>query len=314
LSSKTETGIGALWPASSTLTWGCLQFYAGTASDELEARYYNNNFGRFWSPDRKGLKAAKRRNPTSWNRYLYAMDDPVNFRDPSGLEVVAPQGGGCLADDDDAGDDGDSGDDSGSGYDRVLCGVDDSGEGGTGSDGVTPAPPAPTDQWGPVQVFGPPPTTSQLNTLQAAYNQALNLINSIPQCGQLFSGDASGLPASLGPSATLEGTQFEFTSVDLGTAATQPGDLVQINPSGLFFQQPNAPISSPGNVGIKVPSPTTGVGVQVYLSPSDLGALILLHELGHEMGVFGPDADDPAANGQHSWDVLEDCFGMQAPQ
>jgi RHS repeat-associated protein len=83
LSSKTETGIGALWPASSTLTWGCLQFYAGTASDELEARYYNNNFGRFWSPDPAGQ--ADLTDPQSWNQYAYAGGDPVNRNDPGGL-------------------------------------------------------------------------------------------------------------------------------------------------------------------------------------------------------------------------------------
>ena len=111
LSSKTETGIGALWPVSSTLTWGCLQFYAGTTSDELEARYYNNNFGRFWSPDPAGADAVDPNDPGSWNMYAYAGGDPINFYDPDGttacgdLEIAgtgmtlqsAVTGGGNLA-------------------------------------------------------------------------------------------------------------------------------------------------------------------------------------------------------------------------
>jgi RHS repeat-associated protein len=60
----------------------------GIGEDYASARYYNNNFGRFWSPDPAGLKAAKRGNPTSWNRYAYANDDPVNGIDPSGLCVI----------------------------------------------------------------------------------------------------------------------------------------------------------------------------------------------------------------------------------
>jgi RHS repeat-associated protein len=57
----------------------------GIGEDYASARYYNNNFGRFWSPDLAGVKAARTKNPTSWNRYEYANDDPVNMFDPSGL-------------------------------------------------------------------------------------------------------------------------------------------------------------------------------------------------------------------------------------
>jgi RHS repeat-associated protein len=57
----------------------------GVGQDYANARYYNNNFGRFWSSDPAGLKAAAPSNPTSWNRYAYANDDPINMFDPSGL-------------------------------------------------------------------------------------------------------------------------------------------------------------------------------------------------------------------------------------
>jgi RHS repeat-associated protein len=75
----------------------------GVGEDYAGARYYNNNFGRFWSPDPAGYGAARRRNPISWNRYAYANDDPVNRLDPSGRESANPdpndptsgQGTGC---------------------------------------------------------------------------------------------------------------------------------------------------------------------------------------------------------------------------
>jgi len=37
-----------------------------------DQRYYNPNYGSFWSPDPLGLRGANPRNPTSWNRYAYS--------------------------------------------------------------------------------------------------------------------------------------------------------------------------------------------------------------------------------------------------
>jgi YD repeat-containing protein len=83
----------------------------GIGEDYANARYYNNNNGRFWSPDpagvgvspgrrgsggglvqaptyRPGIGSARRKNPLSWNRYAYALDDPINHSDPTGLTCV----------------------------------------------------------------------------------------------------------------------------------------------------------------------------------------------------------------------------------
>jgi len=81
---ENANGIGALWPASSTLHWGWSPFYAGTASDSLDQRYYSSGTGRFMSPEPLGLNAAKLQNPGSWNRYAYAYGDPINLVDPTG--------------------------------------------------------------------------------------------------------------------------------------------------------------------------------------------------------------------------------------
>ena len=55
----------------------------GVGEDYANARYYNNNFGRFWSADPAGQ--ADLTDPQSWNQYAYAGGDPVNRNDPGGL-------------------------------------------------------------------------------------------------------------------------------------------------------------------------------------------------------------------------------------
>jgi RHS repeat-associated protein len=70
----------------------------GAGQDYANARYYNNNFGRFWSPDPAG--AAHVNDPQSWNLYAYGGNDPANNSDPSGLDtIIAPPCGVYAADD-----------------------------------------------------------------------------------------------------------------------------------------------------------------------------------------------------------------------
>jgi hypothetical protein len=40
------------------------------------------------TPDPSGMSAADPKNPTSWNMYMYAGGDPVNFNDPTGLDCA----------------------------------------------------------------------------------------------------------------------------------------------------------------------------------------------------------------------------------
>ena len=61
---------------------------SGTGESGLDyamARYYSSPQGRFASPD---LVSGSPSSPGSLNRYVYAMNDPVNLADPSGLVWV----------------------------------------------------------------------------------------------------------------------------------------------------------------------------------------------------------------------------------
>ena len=59
-----------------------------SAADDLDymhARFYNPQVGRFLRPD---PVLGNARQPQSWNRYKYAMDSPLKYRDPTGLYIV----------------------------------------------------------------------------------------------------------------------------------------------------------------------------------------------------------------------------------
>jgi RHS repeat-associated protein len=54
-----------------------------TGLDYADQRFYASTYGRFLTPD-PARKSARLRNPQSWNRYSYALGDPVNRFDPRG--------------------------------------------------------------------------------------------------------------------------------------------------------------------------------------------------------------------------------------
>ena len=84
---ENANGVGDSRPASSTLHWGWSPFYAGTASGQLDQRYYGVGTGRFNVPD--PMHSAALGDPGSWNQYAYVGGDPLNFADPGGTNRLA---------------------------------------------------------------------------------------------------------------------------------------------------------------------------------------------------------------------------------
>jgi len=58
---------------------------------DFQYREYSSQ-GRWPSPDPAGKKSANLRNPQSWNRYAYVLNNPLGFTDPLGLECVWDNG------------------------------------------------------------------------------------------------------------------------------------------------------------------------------------------------------------------------------
>jgi RHS repeat-associated protein len=53
--------------------------------DYMHARYYNAALGRFLSMD-PAYWSSREEIPQSWNRYTYAINNPIRFTDPNGLD------------------------------------------------------------------------------------------------------------------------------------------------------------------------------------------------------------------------------------
>jgi RHS repeat-associated protein len=89
---KNATVIGPELSVSSTLRWGSWQIYDGTAVDRLVgldffgARYFSGAQGRFTSTDPL-LNSGHPANPQTWNRYSYALNNPLRYTDPTGMYV-----------------------------------------------------------------------------------------------------------------------------------------------------------------------------------------------------------------------------------
>jgi RHS repeat-associated protein len=72
--------------------------FTGQYEDTLSGLYdflyreYSPVQGRWISPDPAGLAAVDPTNPQSWNRYAYALNSPVRYIDPTGLECVWDDG------------------------------------------------------------------------------------------------------------------------------------------------------------------------------------------------------------------------------
>jgi RHS repeat-associated protein len=62
-------------------------------------REYNTTQGRWIKPDPAGLQAVDPTNPQTWNRYVYALNNPLSNIDPTGLFCVWDDGSYDSADD-----------------------------------------------------------------------------------------------------------------------------------------------------------------------------------------------------------------------
>lgn len=157
---------------------------------------------------------------------------------------------------------------------------------------------------GQTLAVGPNTTPEQVAAFNAGFAEALNRLKNNPDCRKLFCKNKGGLD----PEKVLDDTEYRILPFEGSHAGAQTNSVnsVFLNLNGPFFGNP----SKNGTATTYIPSsnPQLNTSTQVtFGSQSQLQAFILLHELGHQLGIF-PDDVFKFINGSNSLKVLEHCF------
>jgi hypothetical protein len=138
---------------------------------------------------------------------------------------------------------------------------------------------------------------------QAAFLNALRRLQN-PKCAAFY---------GEGGQAKFESVDYRFMSlgqphlndqgivtvVGAATFADASPIMVIVNSDGPFMNQI---MIVPGTSGFQT------VDMGTHLRGADFGALLLLHELGHVVGKFGPDAGNSELNRSYTAQVQKHCF------
>jgi RHS repeat-associated protein len=257
--------------------YGLTERDSTTGLDHTWWRKYESTSGRWTSPDPLGGSVS---NPQTFNRYSYTQNDPVNFVDPSGLLRIQECTRRWWTDE--------NGDRQ---YDEWHCQViyDDG-----GGDPQNPAP----------DKYVADKYKKQFN---AALTEAEKRLKK-DKCAKLFGKSTEDLIAMLQNTdyrivpLSSGGPKYDSNtnSTSVTGAQTNSPTSVFINSQGPFL---NNVMFAPG-----APHNPVTLDFNSGLRGSQFGALILLHELGHQVNLFGPDAGDYKVNLAHTKAVLKACF------
>jgi RHS repeat-associated protein len=149
--------------------------------------------------------------------------------------------------------------------------------------------------------------STQLPMMQEGLTEMVNRLTTVPTC-PIFLNHGNPVNALANVVSTINDTTYFFAPMAkptwesvLGAGTSQNNKLVVINENGPFVQQQQM-IGVPG--GVRLVTLDFGTG----LKGADFKALVLLHELGHQTDIFGPDAANPALNHFYTRSILEMCF------
>ncbi|HEU4386304.1 MAG TPA: hypothetical protein VFV34_00805, partial [Blastocatellia bacterium] len=122
-------------------------------------------------------------------------------------------------------------------------------------------------------------------------------------CAKLFGGKDKAINA-------LQNASYSYQNLGMGkvdqdgrlhvTGAATFGNTVFINTFGPF-RNPTILVQTVS--GVRPQTANQGLN-----NPVDVGALILLHELGHLLGIFKPDANNSELNQAQTQQVIDACF------
>jgi hypothetical protein len=151
----------------------------------------------------------------------------------------------------------------------------------------------------------PPGTKKELyKPFQEAYLNAVGRLQN-PKCADLYGEGGADKFAGVQYRFLALGRphlndQFKPTVIGAVTHAEgAPPASVFINSEGPFL---TTSMFVTGKSGFQT------VDMGTNLRGADFGALLLLHELGHVVGKFGPDANDSELNRSYTEEVLKHCF------
>ncbi|MEA2204181.1 MAG: hypothetical protein QOE77_957 [Blastocatellia bacterium] len=149
------------------------------------------------------------------------------------------------------------------------------------------------------------PNKDQAKGLVNSLNIAKEHIRKNPHCAALFGKSVSDLIAMLDATEyrVLDLGRYTFNAATLETsvtgAQTASATDVHINKQGPFFNN---------QMFIRERGKPVTLDFHSGLRGAAFGALLLLHELGHQTGIFGSDRGDPDKNLGYTQRVKEACF------
>lgn len=262
---------------------------------KLDQRFYTSQFGRFMSADRY-RQAAKANDSGSWNKYSYTRGDPVNRFDRHGTCDGPPDSERSVTVCDDPPCTGDQQFDASCSAPTGGSGANLTGGSNGGSVQVQPKVP-----------MGSNYTGSQLQTLASGFNDALAHTDNV-DCALFYSGgDDDPVLATQTAHADTTYRILPLSSPGFG-AQTVDYNTVFINSQGAFF---TASPNPNGTVTVGLPNSNGVMTAVTFANLATLDGFLLLHELGHQLGLYGEDLT-PAVNGANSKAVLDQCFTADA--
>jgi hypothetical protein len=137
-----------------------------------------------------------------------------------------------------------------------------------------------------------------------ALEEAKKRLKKKPNCATLFGKSSADLIKMLDNTEyrvlNLGSPQLDSNTGDVSVTGAQTNDAasVWINEKGPFFHQ-NLFIPGKG---------LTTLDFKTGFRGKKFGSLLLLHELGHQAGVFGSDANNQKLNQQYTDAVKKACF------
>jgi len=268
----------------------------------LHARYFDPKLGTFLSPDPIGVEGGL-------NQYGYALGNPVNGSDRSGLNMdwglILCLMGLCQFEQIEVGPGG-----GGGGvpfelfFDRFAPNPILAQQPGPAQE-PAPQEPAqdppkeePKQEPTPVPGLVGRPKSKYSGIHNAAMGDAFKRLDG-RQCGDFYGG--------MGPQ-TMARTEYRFLPLGADVVAATPPPLTPGGPQLRVFVSSDGPFVNPPPMGeVKLPSGTS----RFLGSPTAYRSFIYLHELGHQVKSvtgFVEDHDNPRLNSKHSLQVIDACY------